>query len=89
MGWVGSLLVCTIIAVKALLTFQLTVLSHTVIRPLLLFKKKIFIPSVVKILRVISKLKTEAGVLTRRRLSANVPSALQRHLSGTLCQHLF
>ena len=27
--------------------------------------------------------------LSDERLSANVPSALQRHLSGTLCQHLF
>ena len=27
--------------------------------------------------------------LSDERLSPNVPSALQRHLSGTLCQHLF
>ena len=27
--------------------------------------------------------------LSDERLSAKVPSALQRHLSGTLCQHLF
>ena len=36
---------------------------------------------------VLSRLWTKVHEILKH-LSANVPSALQRHLSGTLCQHL-